>query len=194
MNRVVRKTVNNKILTPRLNLRPFTTTDLFKLREIVENAEIAKRAGFRVSNSAFESNFFLQQLMQTNIWAITLKQSADVIGSIGLYSVSDKTHEPDPLKFEIGYMLNQDFWGTGYMKEAVYYVLQQAFQENPVYTVLASTYTENKRSKLLLEHLGFEMTGQHTLLASVLNPDPKQETYYELTEKGFREGGNYATH
>jgi len=38
------------------------------------------------------------------------------------------------------------------------------------------------------------MTGQHTLLASVLNPDPKQETYYELTEKGFREGGNYATH
>ncbi|PJE49993.1 N-acetyltransferase [Pediococcus damnosus] len=194
MDRMVERPVDKKIKTPRLNLRPFVSGDLFKLQEIVENKEIADQAGFRVSSSSFETDFFLQQLMRTNIWAITLKQSAAVIGSIGLYSVSNEHQERDFQKFEIGYMMNQDFWGQGYMKEAVSYLLQQVFQTNGDYVVLASTYTENKRSKLLLEHLGFKQTGQHTLPVSVLNPAPKQETYYELTERRFKEGGNYATH
>lgn len=186
--------MNKKIYTTRLKLRPFVPADLTGLRAIVENKEIAEMASFRVATNAFESDYFLRQLMQPNIWAMTLKQTSEVIGSIGLYPVVGDNHERDPLKLELGYMVNQDFWGYGYMTEAVQSILNHSFHENYAYVVLASTYAENKRSAAILEHLSFKKVGEHTLPVSVLNPVSRQENFYQLTAQAFIEGGHYATH
>ncbi|MDV7718648.1 GNAT family N-acetyltransferase [Pediococcus ethanolidurans] len=190
----MRNTVNKKINTSRLNLRSFVATDLADLRTVVENEKIAKMTGFRVAANAFESDYFLQQLMQANIWAVTLKTTAKVIGSVGLYPVVNDKQEQDSQKLELGYMLNQDFWGNGYMKEAVQAVLRCLFQEHPDRIVTASTYSKNSRSVAVLEYFNFKKIGEQTLPRSVLNPFPQQESYYQLTAQAFMEGGHYATH
>ncbi|WP_412988508.1 GNAT family N-acetyltransferase [Pediococcus siamensis] len=180
--------------TERLTLRPFAAMDLRELRPIVENPLVAEMAGFKVANNSFESSYFLQQLRHSNIWAVTLTESAALIGSVGLYAVADKNQEPDPFKLELGYMLNQGYWGNGYMKEAVGGVLQETFAQNQTYGILASTYATNVRSIAILTHLGFEKTGTRQIPLSVLNSKPNQENFYHLTFKQFKKGGYYATH
>lgn len=49
-------------------------------------------------------------------FVIELKEQQKVIGNIGLYEVSP--HQAG-LVFEVGYVLNQNYWHKGYMTEAL---------------------------------------------------------------------------
>lgn len=185
--------MSKKIETSRLVLRPFLAGDLTSIRAVVENRTIAEMAGFQAANGAFESNYFLKQLMQPNVWAIVLKDGAQVLGSVGLYAVIGENHEPASNQWELGYMLNEDYWGFGYMKEATCAILNLVFTKRPDAIILASTYADNQRSVKVLEYLGFQQTGEQIQPVSVLNTTAQKENFYHLTRETFNKGGHYAT-
>ena len=73
---------------------------------------------------------------------------------IGVVSV-----EPTDETYEMGWWLNQRFWGKGYMTEAVGAVVHQARLFNPDIIIGAGAISDNPASLRIQEKLGFEITG-----------------------------------
>ena len=99
------------------------------------------------------------------LWAVELKETKEFIGFIGL--------QPQPNLFEftpcveIGWRLDQAFWGKGYAKEAANAALDFAFNHLQLETVVSFTTLENLRSQALMQSLGMRKLAefQHPALA-----------------------------
>ena len=62
-------------------------------------------------------------------------------------------------RIEIGYDLNRNFWGNGFMSEALSLIIDHAYNHSDVNRIEAYVETPNKASRSLLEKLGFRMEG-----------------------------------
>ena len=93
---------------------------------------------------------------QEDIWAITLKDTRQLIGSIGI--VPDPKRENPQVRM-LGYWLDEAHWGKGYMTEAVQAVLNYGFNELQLSLITANCYPHNKRSQQVLERNGFICEG-----------------------------------
>ncbi|MFS1516154.1 GNAT family N-acetyltransferase [Bacillus sp. SCS-151] len=62
---------------------------------------------------------------------------------------------------EIGYDLWLDYWGQGYMKEALTTTIDSAFNNMNLIRINAFVAIENDQSKYLLKSLGFQNEGIH---------------------------------
>ena len=60
---------------------------------------------------------------------------------------------------EIGYFLKWTAWGRGYATEAADRLLRFAFEDSPLEEVVAVTDPGNRRSRRVLEKIGFLSTG-----------------------------------
>jgi ribosomal-protein-alanine N-acetyltransferase len=84
-------------------------------------------------------------------WAITLKGTDKLIGTICLFDFSN-----DNLKVEIGYELLPDFQGKGIMQEAASKVIDFGIQHIGINSIEAYTHSKNQSSIRLLEKLNFK--------------------------------------
>lgn len=87
-------------------------------------------------------------------WAITLKESDELIGTCGFHAI-----EPEHWKAEIGYELHPSFWGKGIMTEAVSTVIQYGFNVMSLNRIEAFYDPRNISSARVLEKCGFEYEG-----------------------------------
>lgn len=87
-------------------------------------------------------------------WAITLQETGAFIGTCSWESL-DKHN----FSGEIGYDLLKDYWGQGYMTEALRPVIDYGFLNYNLNRIEAHTATINKASRSLLERLGFSLDG-----------------------------------
>jgi [ribosomal protein S5]-alanine N-acetyltransferase len=79
-------------------------------------------------------------------WVITLKETAEFIGTICLWNLSD-----EKLMAETGYTLHPSFQHKGYMREALEKVIDYGFKTMKLKAIEAHTHKDNARSiKLLL--------------------------------------------
>lgn len=83
-------------------------------------------------------------------WAITLKGSQELIGSICLWNFSE-----DKSVSEIGYDLHPDYFQKGIMTEAIHEVIKFGFNMLQLKSIEAFTHKENSSSIKLLEKNGF---------------------------------------
>jgi ribosomal-protein-alanine N-acetyltransferase len=91
-------------------------------------------------------------------WIIIRKSDLVKIGTCG-YHFFDK----DKGSVEIGYDLNDCFWGKGYAKEAVGEIISFAKNRMKIKQINACIYPKNERSIKLIEHFGFKKTGEQNL-------------------------------
>ena len=84
-------------------------------------------------------------------WAIIEKSSNQLIGDFGFWRI-DKQHH----RGEIGYVLHPEYWGKGYMKEALKRLLKVGFEQLKLHSIEANVNPENESSKGLLRSLGFK--------------------------------------
>lgn len=91
-------------------------------------------------------------------WALELISTGEFIGFLGL-------HKPDDLPFspcvEIGWRLHRHYWGNGYATEASQEVLRFAFEDLNLDQVVSFTAVTNKRSRAVMERLGFTNAEQN---------------------------------
>lgn len=93
-------------------------------------------------------------------WVLVRKQDGEKLGTCGFHSWKAAQGT-----VETGYDLYPDFWGYGYMAEAMRAVLRFAAAQMRVRRVDAEIYPENARSVSLAEKLGFTFRGvTHTLI------------------------------
>ena len=82
-----------------------------------------------------------------------------------------KLKEVTPEQGELGYWIGVPFWGKGKATRAAEYVLQFAFLELKLNSVVAHTMAENPASARVLEKLGFEFTGSEPNTHPKWSPD-----------------------
>lgn len=106
-------------------------------------------------------------------WAITLKNSGEVIGLASC-------RRPVPHSVEIGYCLGRRWWGRGYMSEVLDLLLAALQADRQVYRVWATCSPDNERSARLLERAGFRLEGRlarHAVYPT-LGPEPRDALMY----------------
>ncbi|HEU4785317.1 MAG TPA: GNAT family protein [Ktedonobacterales bacterium] len=91
-------------------------------------------------------------------WGITRDGDDRIIGSCGLHHFDEGYYE-GYYRAETGYILHRDYWGQGFMAEALSAVLTYGFTEMALHRIEAVIDIANERSKNLLLKLGFQYEG-----------------------------------
>ena len=140
--------------TPRLYLRQWQDSDAEQLYALARDPRVGPIAGWPPHKDLQDSRFVLREILQTEeSYAIVLKETGEVIGSIGLRRDSDLASGDG--ERELGYWLGVPFWGKGYMPEAAREVLRHAFEDLQLDVVWCGYYEGNAQSKRVQEKLGF---------------------------------------
>jgi [ribosomal protein S5]-alanine N-acetyltransferase len=87
-------------------------------------------------------------------WGMARRTDDLVIGSITLFNI-DFNHR----RAEIGYALGREYWGQGYMNEALMALLRYAFEDLNLHRIEADVDPRNAASIRTLERLGFQREG-----------------------------------
>ena len=152
--------LNGLILqTERLVLRPFTLDDLQDFYDYASVEGVGEMAGWHHHQDIETSKTILRNFIdEDKTFAIVLKQTNKVIGSIGIekYGVEEKLTEfYDYLGREIGYVLAREHWGKGLMPEAVNAVIDHLFNVVNLDFLTCGYFDFNTQSKRVQEKCGF---------------------------------------
>lgn len=139
----------------RITLRPFASSDLQDLFEFTSDEE-ATRYLYPAHTQLEQaermlSNYYLQQ--PTGIYAIEHNASKKMIGTIE-FRVKAYNHNG-----ELGYTLHRQYWGHGYMKEAVDLIYTLAFEKLQLARVFAEYDIRNEASGRLTKRIGMKQDG-----------------------------------
>ena len=118
-----------KVETERLILRQRTVADAEDIFDYASRPEVSYPAGY----------------------GIVVKGTERIVGSVDF----NHRHEDDVL--EIGYVLHPDYWGRGYVPEAVSALVEIAFTILSLHKVEIGCYDYNKQSQRVAEKLGFTL-------------------------------------
>jgi ribosomal-protein-alanine N-acetyltransferase len=150
-----------EISTKRLSLRRVTTDDTAVFFALRTHPEVNRYINRPPGNSIEKTREWVDQRIQDfdngkNVnWAICLKGTKDVMGSICLWNFSE-----DRLTCEIGYDLFPEYHGKGIMSDAIEHVILYAFDELNVDRIEAFTQHDNTASKKLLDKFGFHLESE----------------------------------
>ncbi|MDD4111986.1 MAG: GNAT family N-acetyltransferase, partial [Herbinix sp.] len=87
-------------------------------------------------------------------WIIVRKFDGAKIGTCGFHR-----WDFNEAKIEVGYDLKKEFWGNGYMSEALNEIINFAKTKMNLNIINAYIYVDNHKSKQLVSKLGFVVTG-----------------------------------
>lgn len=147
------------LTTGRLILRQLLESDVKEIFSLRSDKLINKYLDRQPSITLDDSLNFIRKTNENiensrlKYWAIELKDSKKLIGTICLFGFSDKLK-----KCEIGYELLTEYQGQGIMNEATKTIIEYAFQTLGLNTIDACTHMDNQNSTKLLHKLNFEKT------------------------------------
>ncbi len=146
------------IETKRLILREWQFEDLDNLYEYAKNPNVGTMSGWAPHISKEESLNVLKSFIKSaDIWAIMLKDNKKVIGQLRIYPDENrgKYSEMHSAKL-ISYALSEEYWGKGYMTEAVKRAVKNAFDEMGTELLTVFHIPNNIRTKRVIEKCGFQ--------------------------------------
>lgn len=152
---------NIRIETQRLILRSWRQSDLCDLYEYAKVDGVGEMAGWCHHRSIEESQMILNMFItHRKTFALELKCSGKVIGSLGLEELDPDPMEGEVFGREIGYVLSKDYWGRGLMTEAVNAVISFCFDTLGYDYLTCGHFIRNDRSRRVVEKCGFQFFGE----------------------------------
>jgi len=148
------------IATSRLILRPFTEEDVDPLHRILSARDILRY--FPNPNPPTRDK--VEKLISAQLkhweehgygwWAVEPRWKKQLIGWSGLQFL------PETEEVEVGYLLDQAFWGKGLATEAAQACLQYGFENFDVESIVAIVHPDNTASQRVIEKLGMSFVDQ----------------------------------
>lgn len=144
--------------TERLLLRPWHAPDAAALYKYASNPNVGPIAGWPEHQSLENSQSVIQTVLSApENYAITLKETGEPIGSIGLMTREGvHTAAIGDNETEVGYWIGEPYWGQGLATEAVGALLRHSFLGKGFAAVWSGYYDGNDRSRRVQEKCGFE--------------------------------------
>ena len=146
---------NETLITQNLILRKFRIEDAPDILEYGSHKETLEYLiweGVKTIDEA-KAGIFDYYWSAPGIFAIELKENQKCIGCVDLRMV------PDHEKASFGYVLNRQYWGKGYMTEALSAVLKLCFEKLELNRVEATHYTGNEGSGKVMAKCGMKLEG-----------------------------------
>ncbi|MDD3122105.1 MAG: GNAT family N-acetyltransferase [Candidatus Izemoplasmatales bacterium] len=169
----------------RLLLRSWVKEDVNDLFDYAKLDTVGPFAGWKPHESIAESMEVIDKfIVSDDVWAIELKETRKVIGSIGLHQRISVQGE---IVYEMGYVLSTPYEGKGLMTEAVKKVMAYAFLEKDIALIKVAHFLGNDKSRRVIEKCGFvyEKDGSHQSHAY----GPKLSKVYFLTQSQYIKNG-----
>lgn len=150
-----------QIETQRLILREFQQEDLRALAPILADPQVMKFSPtgvLSISQTQAKIQSFMASYQKFGFgkWAVTLKESGELIGYCGI-AVEQIDGKDEP---EIGYRLNSRFWGQGLATEAAVGAVGYGFEQFKLPYILGIVEQANTASVRVLEKLGMQYQGR----------------------------------
>ena len=87
--------------------------------------------------------------------AVVLKQTGEVVGSVGVMTTGMGTAQVKENEREIGYWIGRAYWGQGLIPEAVRELQRYCFEELGCIGIWCAYYEGNDKSRRVQEKCGF---------------------------------------
>ena len=179
-----------RLETKRLVLRQWQATDLPAFAVLNADPEVMRYFPKPLSRAESDAMAHKCQALIAakgwGFWAAALKSTGHFIGLVGLHQ--PQADLPFAPCIEVGWRLQQQYWGHGYATEAASAALAFAFETLTEDAVVAFTTVENKRSRAVMTRLGFTDTQQN-----FMHPDLPEDhvlaehVLYKLTKADWQQ-------
>ncbi len=151
---------NPTLETGRLILRTLQAGDAKELFEYAKKPNVTRYLTWEPHNSISDTLEYIKMVSdkikndQAGEWGIQLKETGEIIGSIGFV-----LYEQNGSCGELGYVIDDKYWGQGIMTEAIRRVIQFAFENMGLQRVEAVHYPENPASGKAMQKAGMLYEG-----------------------------------
>lgn len=147
----------NVINTERLVIRNWKERDLFDITEMLTDPEVMLPSGVIPAKDEEEAESKLkEQMLDSNDYAIVLRNTGKVIGMIK-YQRDHKRRKVNSCS--MAYELNKDYWGKGYMTEALKAMVEHCFETTDTELIAVGHFESNMGSRKVIEKCGFKLEG-----------------------------------
>ena len=147
--------------TMRLRLRPYTPADASEVQRLAGESEVAETTAAiphpypdGAAEAWIATHATKWNAHQELIFAITLKTTGQLIGSIGLVLL------PTDQKAELGYWIGVPYWNQGYASEAAQAVIEHGFRILGLNRIQAHHMASNSASGRVMEKAGMTREGR----------------------------------
>ena len=117
--------------------------------------EVTKWLTWNSYKSIEEAEKFFTEVVDVHPWFMGIRLGDKVIGSITLIRGKGAMQ----CTAILAYALSRNYWGKGYMAQAVSIVVNEAFKDSEILRVEAQADSENNASQRVLEKAGFVKEG-----------------------------------
>ncbi len=139
--------------TRRLLLRNWKPSDFEGFLKFAADPRVMLASGAKPAESQEEAGkLFGRAQRDSGCYAIILKKKNTAIGQIK-FQKDIRRYRVD--SFSIGYELAREYWGNGYMPEALAAMVRCAFEQKGARALGIAHFTENDRSRRVIEKCGF---------------------------------------
>lgn len=174
------------LITARLRVRPLEPSDARAFFAIWSDAEAMRYFSFAPMQHAHEAETRIEKKLQAIakgevfLSAIETLDSGEVVGSCDLFHLNTQCR-----RAEIGFSLQRQHWGKGYMSEAAAAVVEYAFDTAQLIRLEADIDPRNLASARVLERLNFVREG---LLRErwIVGDDISDSALYGLLQRDWR--------
>jgi len=174
------------IETERLVLRRWRMQDMSGFLRFAADPEVMMAAGARPVLSPEEANTTLRRYTEDPyVFAVVLKATGGVMGKI---RYQKDYRRPYINSVSVGYELARPFWGNGYMTEALCGMVRYAFDVMQMDVIGISHFTENHRSRRVIEKAGFIREGVIPYAFYRFDGRIFDEVTYSLTREEYLTG------
>ena len=153
-------TLTTVLETPRLYIRSIQEHDLKDLYRVFSDDDVTYFLPYLTWQDALAARSWYARVLEGaaagNSMQLVMedKASGEIIGTMILFRF-----DIECARAELGYALAQQYWGGGYMREALQALLPHAFTELGFHRIEAEVDVRNQPSAKLLRHLGFQEEG-----------------------------------
>lgn len=140
----------------RLIFRKFNLSDAADIHSVRSNEKVMeymdsnRHLTVQDSENFISKNLELFYKKEGIYWAIIEKSSNQFIGDFAFWKINRKD-----ARAETGYTLKPEFWGKGYMTEAMIELIKFGFKDLNIHSIEANINPENDNSRKLLNKIGF---------------------------------------
>lgn len=158
--------MNLHLETERLLLRPLELTDTEAMFKMDSNPIVHKYLWNKPVETINESREIIEYVRKQYLdhaigrFAVVLKETNEFMGWAGL-KYNDKELNNRINFYDIGYRLDEPFWGKGYASEASFAWLDYAFNTMKVQKMDAAAQSENAASNRILQKIGLTITEEY---------------------------------
>ena len=146
--------------TSRLVLRPLKMKDAKDIFAYASDPDVARYVLWEPHKTVADTRNYIRYIRALYhrglpaSWAVTLRESGQVIGTIGFMWYSDANSAA-----EVGYSFSKAHWNMGYATEALRAVIDSVFRTLPVNRLEAQHDVRNPASGRVMEKCGMRKEG-----------------------------------